>query len=1053
MFKEYNGQFDQHKIEQDILKFWDENNIFTKSVEFRDPRKNFVFYEGPPTANGAPGIHHVISRTIKDFVCRYKTMQGFRVERKAGWDTHGLPVEIEVEKQLGIDGKEQILEYGVDKFNQKCKDSVFKYKKEWDEVTRKIGFWVDLEHPYITYENYYIESVWWILKEFWKKDLIYQGFKILPYCPRCETPLSSHEVAQGYRDVEDPSIYVKMQLKSESDTYFLVWTTTPWTLISNVALALNAEMMYAKVSHKGQKLILASDRLQVLDGPYDILEQFRGADLEGIEYYPLFTFIKPTKKAYYSILGDFITSEEGTGIVHIAPAFGEDDYQVGQKYDMPVIHPVDKSGKFIAEITKFKGMFVKDADPEITKDIKQRGLLYQTEKILHSYPHCWRCDSPLLYYARNSWYIRTTALKEQLLEANKKIAWYPKEVGQGRFGEWLENNVDWSLSRDRFWGTPLNVWVCEKCENMDSIGSIAELKQRSGLTNEIDLHKPYIDAVKIPCEKCGANMKRTPEVIDCWFDSGSMPYAQRHYPFEHKDDFSQMFPAEFIAEGVDQTRGWFYSMLVLGVFLSNQSSYKSCLSIELILDKEGQKMSKSRKNTVNPFEIIERYGADPLRWYLLTVSPPWLPTRFDSDGLVDVIRKFFGTLTNVYSFFALYANIDGFAGDESLIPFERRPQIDRWILSTLNRLVAEIKKNLSRYEITKSARSISVFVVEDLSNWYVRRCRRRFWKPTEPDENGGMGKDKLAAYQTLYHVLNTIVKMAAPFIPFTAEAFYQNLKARQGGQPESVHLCDFPDGDDKNFQYRDEILEQKMEMVLRIVNLGRSLRNTSAIKIRQPLSEIVIYAQQEQVKNLIEGMENLIKDELNVKSINFTMDYSTIFVKKADPVFKNIGPKFGKLVNQATELIRAFSDAEIDQLEQHGKLPLEISDKKVEISKDDIVIQIENRIGYVVEKDEELAIALNTNLTESLVNEGVAREIVNRIQNMRKDADFNVMDRIEVFYEGSEKIEKAISSMAENIMNEVLAEKLVNKIERHDPLRELTINNEKLTISIKKVSE
>lgn len=1052
MFKEFDGQFDQQKIERDILEFWEENNIFQKSVEFRDPNKNFVFYEGPPTANGAPGIHHVISRTIKDFVCRYKTMQGFRVERKAGWDTHGLPVEIEVEKLLGIDGKEQILEYGVDKFNQKCKDSVFKYKKEWDDVTRKIGFWVDLENPYITYENNYIESVWWILKEFWKKDLIYRGFKILPYCPRCETPLSSHEVAQGYRDVDDPSVYVKVQLQSEPDTYFLVWTTTPWTLISNAALALNADMMYAKISHKGQKLILSSDRLLVLEGRYDILEQFKGSDLAGIEYVPLFTFVKPSKKAYYTILGDFVTSEEGTGIVHIAPAFGEDDYQAGQKYDLPVIHPVDKSGKFVDEITKFKGMFVKDADPEITKDLKERDLLYKIEKILHSYPHCWRCDSPLLYYARNSWYIRTTALKDQLIEANKNIAWYPKEVGQGRFGEWLENNVDWSLSRDRFWGTPLNVWICDQCGNMDSVGSIAELKQRSGLTKDIDLHKPYIDDVKIPCEKCGAEMQRTPEVIDCWFDSGSMPYAQWHYPFEHKDDFNRLFPAEFIAEGVDQTRGWFYSMLVLGVFLSQQSSYKSCLSIELILDKDGQKMSKSRKNSVNPFQIIETYGADPLRWYLLTVSPPWLPTRFDSDGLVEVIRKFFGTFTNVYSFFALYANIDSFIGNEPLIPVDQRPQIDRWILSTLNKLVAETKKNLMRYEITKTARSISNFVIDDLSNWYVRRCRRRFWKPSETDGKSGMGGDKLAAYQTLYQVLHTITRMIAPFIPFTAEAFYQNLKTNQSGQPESVHLCDYPAGDHKNYQYRDKNLEQKMEMVLRIVNLGRSLRNESAIKIRQPLSEIVIYARHEPMKNLIEGMENLIKDELNVKDIKFTTDYSAIFVKKADPVFKSIGPKFGKFVNRASEMIRAFSDAEIDQIEQQGRFQLIIDDKSTEITKDDIAIRTEHREGYVVATDEEIAIALNITLTESLTNEGVARDIVNRIQNMRKEANFNVMDRIIVCYEGSEKIEKAIAFLSDYIKNEVLAEKLVNKIEQHDILKELSINNDKLTVGIKKVS-
>jgi len=1048
MFKEYNGKFDQRKIEKEILKFWDEHQIFKKSIETRDNDKNFVFYEGPPTANGTPGIHHVISRTIKDFVCRYKTMHGFRVDRKAGWDTHGLPVEIEVEKQLGIDGKEQVLEYGVDKFNQKCKESVFRYKKEWDDVTRKIGYWVDLDNPYVTYENSYIETVWWILKEFWKRDLIYQGFKILPYCPRCETPLSSHEVAQGYEEVEDPSIYVKMKLKSEPDTYFLVWTTTPWTLISNVALALNPDMDYVKVSHQGQKLILANQRILVLEGDFEILDNYKGSELVGVEYEQLFPFIKPNKKAHYTILGDFVTSEEGTGIVHIAPAFGEDDYQIGLKFDLPVIHPVDKSGKFVDEIIQFKGKFVKDADPEIIDDLKARGLLYLTEKIVHSYPHCWRCDSPLLYYARNSWYIRTTKIKDQLIEANKKIDWYPKEVGQGRFGEWLENNVDWSLSRDRFWGTPLNIWVCDKCEEMESIASQEELKQRSGLKEDIDLHKPYIDDVTFDCSKCKGVMKRVPEVIDCWFDSGAMPFAQWHYPYQHKDDFDKLFPSDFISEGVDQTRGWFYSLLVLGVFLFNKSSYKTCLSIELILDKEGQKMSKSRGNSVNPFEIIKNYGADPLRWYLLTVSPPWLPTRFDEDGIGEVIRKFFGTLNNVYSFFALYANIDGFAGNEELMPIEQRPQIDRWVVSRLNTLIHELESNLERYEITRSARAISNFVVDDLSNWYVRRNRRRFWKPGETDGNGGMGKDKLAAYQTLYHVLKSTSKLIAPFIPFLSEELYQNLKLDNNEDSESVHLSFYPESQHSEYQFRDEQLEDKMEMVLRVVNMGRSLRNEASIKIRQPLSDIVIYSPKGRQEKLLKGMENLIMEELNVKHVRFTSDYSDFVIKKAEPVYKAIGPKFGKLVNQAAEKIRLLSEAEIDNLQKDGSINLVLDGKKTKIDLNDIEIRTENRENLIVESEEDLTLALNTLLSDPLIHEGLARDFVNRVQNMRKEADFNVVDRISIYYQGSDSLQKAIASQEQYIKNETLADNLIHGIESNDFQKKWTINGEKVVVGI-----
>ncbi len=1048
MFEQISGNFEQQRIEQKILKFWDQNQIFKKSIEARDQKKNYVFYEGPPTANGTPGIHHVISRTIKDLVCRYKTMQGYRVERKAGWDTHGLPVEIEVEKELGIDSKEQVLEFGVDRFNQKCKESVFRYKKEWDELTRKIGFWIDLNNPYITYENEYIETVWWILKEFWQRGLIYRDFKILPYCPRCETPLSSHEVAQGYEEVEDPSIYVKIPLKAEPDTYFLVWTTTPWTLVSNVALAFNPDMDYVKVAHQEQKLILANQRIIALRGNFEILAHYKGTELASLEYEPLFKFIIPPKKAYYTILGDFVTSEEGTGIVHIAPAFGEDDYRAAQKYDLPIIHPVDKCGKFMNEITQFKGKFVKDADDEIIADLQSRGLLYFSEKITHSYPHCWRCDSPLLYYARNSWYIRTTAIKDQLIEINKKINWYPREVGLGRFGEWLENNVDWSLSRDRFWGTPLNIWICESCEVIESIGSLKELKRKARLKQNIDLHKPYIDGVIFHCAKCNGVMRRVPEVIDCWFDSGAMPYAQWHYPFQHKDDFNQRFPADFISEGMDQTRGWFYSMLVLGVFLFGKSSYKSCLSIELILDKEGQKMSKTRGNTVNPFEIIENYGADPLRWYLLTVSPPWLPTRFDEEGIEKVIQRYFGTLTNVYTFFALYANIDQFTGKEPTIVVDQRTQIDRWIISKLNILVNEIEPNLNRFEITKSARMINSFVIDDLSNWYVRRCRRRFWKPSETESTGKMGRDKLSAYQTLHQVLLTITKLIAPFIPFISEELYQDLKIDNDQNPESVHLCIYPNSNSQEYQYRDKELEEKMALVLRIVNMGRSARHEAEIKIRHPLPELIIYNPDGRQEQLIKGMENLIKEELNVKNIRFTSLYSDLVLRKAEPIYKSIGPKFGKLANQAAEKICSLCEAEIAQIEIEGCLNLNTDKNGFIITRNDIKIRTESREGLIVAKEEDLTVALNSILTEALIQEGLARDFINRVQKMRKDANFFVTDRIVIFYEGSEAVQQAITSQAGYIKDETLAERLINKIEAPAFQKEWTINEERLIIGI-----
>ncbi|HEX9654933.1 MAG TPA: isoleucine--tRNA ligase, partial [bacterium] len=908
MYKELSTQLNFPAIEEEILAYWEKNEIFKKSVEGRDANQPFIFYEGPPTANGRPGIHHVISRTLKDFACRLKTMEGYRVERKAGWDTHGLPVEIEVEKQLGFTSKDDIEKYGVAKFNQKCRESVWKYKKEWDEFTRRIAYWLDLEHPYITYENDYIESVWWILSEFWKKELVYRGHKIVPYCPRCETPLSSHEVSLGYKDVEDPSVYVRMEISGEENTAFLVWTTTPWTLISNVALALNPNIKYVKVKTGEELLILAEARLSVLKDEYETVESYAGKELAGKEYQPLYAFCNAEQKMHYTVLGDFVSTEDGSGIVHIAPAFGEDDYQMGLKYNLPVLQPVDKSGKFTSEVTLFQEKFVKAADPEIVKDLKSRGLLYKSEKYLHSYPHCWRCSSPLLYYAKKSWFARTTAKKDRLIHHNQTVKWYPREVGEGRFGEWLENNVDWSLSRDRYWGTPLPFWVCSECEHALCIGSVEELKGLSGLKENIDLHKPHIDEVEISCPKCQAKMVRTPEVLDVWFDSGSMPVAQWHYPFENQKKFEQSFPADFISEAVDQTRGWFYSLLAIAVLLFDKPCYKICLSNDLILDKFGQKMSKSKGNAVDPWVILNEQGADALRWYLLTVSPPWVPTRFDIDGVTEVVRKFLGTLLNVYSFFAVYANIDKFVYQNSTVAAEKRAEIDRWLLSSLNNLVEKTENYLSRYDLTKAARAISDFVIDDVSNWYVRRCRRRFWKSE-------MGEDKLAAYETLYAVLYTLSRLMAPFIPFIADELYLNLTRERHGEYDSVHLTLYPKKSAAEHAFRDQALEERMDLVRRVVFLGRALRNEAAIKVRQPLPRVVVVARDAEFQKKISGMTNLILEELNVKRIDFVSDDRQLVLKRANPRFKQLGPKFGKEVNAVAERIRAMSNAEIETLQ------------------------------------------------------------------------------------------------------------------------------------------
>jgi len=1031
------------KREEKILEYWKKHDIFNRSVAERPKDNPFVFYEGPPTANGRPGIHHVIARAVKDTVCRLKTMQGYRVERKAGWDTHGLPVEIEVEKELGLDGKDQVEEYGIAEFNKKCHQSVWTYKQEWDNLTRRMGYWIDLDHPYITYTNEYIETVWWIIKEFWKKGLVYLGFKILPYCPHCETPLSGHEVSQGYQDVKDPSIFVKAKIKGEENSYFLVWTTTPWTLISNVALAFHPDITYVKIKIDDEHLILAEDRLLVIEEEYEIVEKYSGSELEGTEYEPFFSFLDPDKKAYYALNADFVSIAEGTGIVHIAPAFGEDDYKIGQEYDLPVLNPVNKSGKFIDAVTKWAGTFVKDADVDIIVDLKYRGLLYRSEKITHSYPHCWRCLSPLLYYARKSWYIKTTSFKDKLIENNNKINWYPKEVGTGRFGEWLENNVDWSLSRDRFWGTPLPIWRCQECDHQECIGGVEELQQKGQhVPDELDLHKPMVDDIELKCKECGSTMKRVPEVIDCWFDSGSMPYAQWHYPFENQKKFNSQFPADFISEGIDQTRGWFYSMLVLGAFLFDQPTYKSCIALGHILDKDGQKMSKSRGNVVNPFEYMEKLGADTLRWYLITVSPPWLPTRFDPEGIADVNRKFFGTLVNTYNFFAMYADIDQFQYQESeRIAVKERAEIDRWVSSSLASLTNQVNDYLSRFDLTKVTRAISEFVIDDLSNWYVRRSRRRFWKSE-------MGDDKLAAFQTLYECLITVSQLMAPIAPFLSEDIYCNLTKNQNDAPNSVHLCDYPISGSEPLEYLDELLEERMNLVRRIVESGRSVRNDTGLRVRQPLSALVIAAPNERRKQLLQGMEHLITEELNVKQIKFVSDEQELLSKKADPVFKSLGPKFGKQAKNVAKRIRELDETDVNRIINDGQSEINIDGQTLTITADDINITTENKAGLAATSDADLTIALETDISKDLLHEGLAREFVNRVQKMRKEAGFEVMDRIHIYADATSEMQSAIKQMQNYIKKETLSLAIYMDEVKGDYTKAWTIDGQTVDIGV-----
>ncbi len=1042
MFKQLTDKINYHELESEIVKFWDERQIFEQSITTREGGPSFTFYEGPPTANGRPGIHHVMSRALKDLVCRFKTMIGYQVYRKAGWDTHGLPVEIEVEKMLGFKHKDQIVDYGVAKFNEECKKSVWKYKSDWEELTRMMGYWVDLDHPYITFENSYIESVWWALKQFFDKGMIYRGYKIQPYCPRCETPLSSHEVSLGYKDVKDPSIYVKMKMRGEENTYFVVWTTTPWTLISNVALAVHPEVDYVKVDHKGERLILAQARLSVLGDEHAVLETFKGSTLAGKEYERLFDYHQVREKGWYVVEGDFVTTQDGSGIVHIAPAYGEDDYQVGRKYGLPTIHPVNKSGEFGPEVKDFPNKFVKEADLDIIGNLRLRGLLLKKETVLHSYPHCWRCSSPLLYYARESWYIRTTAYAKRMIELNDTINWVPSEVGTGRFGNWLEENKDWALSRDRFWGTPLPIWICAQCGKQKCVGSVAELKQGKNVPEPLDLHKPFVDNVTFECTVCGGTMRRIPELIDVWFDSGAMPFAQWHYPFENKQVFENGYPADYISEGIDQTRGWFYTLHSIGTFLFDKPAFKTVLVNELILDKHGQKMSKSKKNTVDPFDLIRKYGADATRWYLVSNSPVWRPTLFDEEGVAEVQRKFFSTLVNTYAFFALYANVDNFEHKEARIPVAERAEIDRWILSELNSLVKNYRQWMNEYDVTRAARAVSDFTIDQLSNWYVRRNRRRFWKSEK-------GKDKTAAYQTLHESLITIAKLMAPFAPFLAEELYRNLNAVASPETaQSVHLSMMPVADDSIIEGE---LERRMERAIKIVGLVRAMRMKSNLKVRQPLKKIILPITNEQDRAEVRRVEEMILEEINVKQIEYVTDESGIVRKKAKPNFRSLGQKFGKAVQPVAARIREFSGKEINELERQGTLTLPINCSEYTISKEDIEILHEDIKGWMVESDGSITVALDTELDEELIDEGFAREFVNRIQNMRKAAEFEVTDRIKIYHASTKRLGKALNRMAGYIKQETLATELSDTPPGSLALARAEVNGEQTAIAIEKV--
>ena len=1050
MYSKVNTDMNFVEREKEVEEFWKEDNTFKKSMEQREGCPTYTFYDGPPTANGKPHIGHVLTRVIKDMIPRYRTMKGYYVPRKAGWDTHGLQVELEVEKLLGLDGKEQIEQYGLDPFITKCKESVWKYKGMWEDFSGTVGFWADMDNPYVTYDDNFIESEWWALKTIWDKGLLYKGFKIVPYCPRCGTPLSSHEVAQGYKDVKERSAVVRFKVKGE-DAYILAWTTTPWTLPSNVALCVNPNEEYAKVkAADGYVYYMASALLDTVLGKlakdgeaaYEVLETYKGKDLEGKEYEALYQCAadlaaKQRKKGHYVVCDTYVTLTDGTGVVHIAPAFGEDDAQVGRKYDLPFVQFVDEKGDMTKE-TPFAGLFVKKADPEVLKDLDAKGLLFDAPKFEHSYPHCWRCDTPLIYYARESWFIKMTAVRDDLVRNNETVNWIPQSIGKGRFGNWLENIQDWGVSRNRYWGTPLNVWQCEDCGHQEAIGSREQLKELSG--NEkaltVELHRPYIDEITCTCPKCGKTMKRVPEVIDCWFDSGAMPFAQHHYPFENKDLFEQQFPAQFISEAVDQTRGWFYSLMAESTLLFNKSPYENVIVLGHVQDENGQKMSKSKGNAVDPFDALQTYGADAIRWYFYINSAPWLPNRFHGKAVQEGQRKFMGTLWNTYAFFVLYANIDNFDATKYTLDKKSLTVMDRWILSKLNSTVGAVDDNLANYRIPEAAKALQEFV-DDLSNWYVRRSRERFWAK-------GMEQDKINAYMTLYTALVTICKAAAPMIPFMTEEIYRNLVCSiDKTAPESIHLCDFPTVDAEMI---DKDLEASMEEVLDIVVMGRAARNTANIKNRQPIGTMYVRAE----RPLDAMFQEVVADELNVKNVEFKEDLSDFTSYTFKPQLKTVGPKYGKLLNGIRAHLAEINGREaMKELDNSGSLSFDIDGQNVVLSKEDLLIDTAQMEGYVTEEDSTVTVVLDTNLSEELIEEGFVREIISKIQTMRKEAGFEVMDKIVVYSMGNQKIEGYMKEYREEILSDVMASDI-----RFDEVKgytkEWSINGESVTLGVEK---
>ena len=1060
MYKKVDANLNFVDREKQIEKFWNDNDIFKKSMEHRKEGETYTFYDGPPTANGKPHIGHVETRTIKDMIPRYQTMKGKFVPRKAGWDTHGLPVELEVEKLLGLNGKEQIEEYGIEPFIKKCKESVWKYKGMWEDFSKTVGFWADMDNPYVTYDDNFIESEWWALKEIWNKNLLYKGFKIVPYCPRCGTPLSSQEVAQGYKTVKERSAVARFKVIGE-DAYFLAWTTTPWTLPSNVALCVNPEETYCKVKAvDGYTYYMAEALLDTVlgklldkDAPegtkaYEVLETYKGSDLEYKEYEPLFDCAKEIiekqhKKAHYIVCDTYVTMTDGTGIVHIAPAFGEDDAAVGRKYDLPFVQLVDGKGELTKE-TPYAGVFVKKADPMVLKDLDEKGLLFDAPKFEHEYPHCWRCDTPLIYYARESWFIKMTAVKDDLIRNNNTVNWIPDSIGKGRFGDWLENIQDWGISRNRYWGTPLPVWECE-CGHQECIGSRAELAERSGNPEDakVELHRPYIDAVTFKCPDCGKEMHRVPEVIDCWFDSGAMPFAQHHYPFENKDVFEKQFPAKFISEAVDQTRGWFYSLMAESTLLFNKAPYENVIVLGHVQDENGQKMSKSKGNAVDPFDALETYGADAIRWYFYTSSAPWIPKRFSGKLVQEGQRKFMGTLWNTYAFFVLYANIDQFDATKYTLDYEKLSVMDKWLLSKLNSAIKGTDENLANYRIPEAAKVLDEFV-DDMSNWYVRRSRDRFWAK-------GMEQDKINAYMTLYTALVEICKAAAPMIPFMTEEIYQNLvRSINTEAPESIHLCDFPAVNDA---WIDKDLEKNMDEVLKIVVMGRACRNSANIKNRQPIGNMYVKAP----NVLPEYFVEIIEDELNVKKVNFTEDVSAYTSYTFKPQLRTVGPKYGKFLGQIQKALAELDgNKAMAELKADGVLTLPSVSDDVKLSEEDLLITMTQMEGYVTEGDNTVTVVLDTNLTPELVEEGFVREIISKIQTMRKEAGFEVMDKISIYYHADEKVADIFHKYGNDIMGDVLGTEVVAEADSFDSgengiyCKEWNINGEKVLLGVKK---